>query len=87
MRPLERQAAAARSHASLAEELRALRLYLVGRELASLDARRRAATSERDRLGEAEATLRTRLERAGRGGGHCRRRVVGPARGRAHWPL
>jgi chromosome segregation protein len=62
MRPLERQAAAARSHASLAEELRDLRLYLIGRELATLDDRRRAATSERDRLGEAEATLRSSLE-------------------------
>ena len=38
IRPLERQAAsAAQSHASLAEELRALRLHLVGRELAALD--------------------------------------------------
>jgi len=62
MRPLERQAAAARSHASLAEELRDLRLYLIGRELATLDDRRRAATAERDRLGEAEATLRTTLD-------------------------
>ena len=43
IRPLERQAASARSHASLAEELRALRLHLVGRELAGLDARREAA--------------------------------------------
>jgi chromosome segregation protein len=62
MRPLERQAAAARSHASLAEELRDLRLYLIGRELAALDERRRAATSERARLAEAEATLRTSLD-------------------------
>jgi chromosome segregation protein len=62
MRPLERQAAAARSHASLAEELRDLRLYLIGRELATLDERRRAATSERARLSEAETTLRTSLD-------------------------
>ncbi len=62
MRPLERQAAAARSHASLAEELRDLRLYLIGRELATLDDRRRAATTERDRLAEAEATLRSSLD-------------------------
>jgi chromosome segregation protein len=61
MRPLERQAAAARSHASLAEELRDLRLYLIGRELATLDERRRAATTERDRLGQAESTLQNSL--------------------------
>ena len=54
MRPLERQAAAARSHASLAEELKDLRLFLIGRELAALDERRRKATTERDRLGQAE---------------------------------
>jgi chromosome segregation protein len=62
MRPLERQAVAARSHASLAEELRDLRLYLIGRELATLDERRRAATSERDRLHDNEINLRTSLE-------------------------
>ena len=58
IRPLERQAAAARSHASLAEELRALRLHLVGRELAGLDARREAATTERGRLAESETDAR-----------------------------
>src|SRR5580700_9481898 len=52
MRPLERQAAAARSHASLAEELRDLRLYLIGRELATLDERRRVSGAEHDRLRE-----------------------------------
>ncbi len=57
IRPLERQAASARSHASLAEELRALRLHLVGRELTDLDARREAASAERGRLTESEATL------------------------------
>jgi chromosome segregation protein len=57
IRPLERQAASARSHASLAEELRALRLHLVGRELTDLDARREAASAERARLTDAEATL------------------------------
>ncbi len=57
IRPLERQAASARSHASLAEELRALRLHLVGRELTDLDARREAASAERGRLTDGEATL------------------------------
>jgi chromosome segregation protein len=57
IRPLERQAAAARSHASLVEELRALRLHLVGRELAGLEGRREAAGVERDRLRRDEAAL------------------------------
>src|ERR1041384_5006948 len=37
--PLERQADAARRHGSLVEELRGIRLFLAGRELASLQAR------------------------------------------------
>ena len=39
IRPLERQAAAARSYTGLAEELRAVRLYVAGSELAALDER------------------------------------------------
>jgi chromosome segregation protein len=61
IRPLERQAAAARSHASLAEEGRALRLHLVGRELSTLTDRRRAAAVERDRLAADEAVLQKSL--------------------------
>jgi chromosome segregation protein len=61
IRPLERQAAAARSHASLVEEVRALRLHLVGRDLAALDERRRSATAERDRLAADEAVLQKSL--------------------------
>ncbi len=40
IRPLERQAAAARSYVGLAEELRAVRLYVAGSELRTLDERR-----------------------------------------------
>ncbi len=58
MRPLERQAAAARSHAVLAEELRALRLHLVGRDIAALDERRRSGGHERDGLLSQEDELR-----------------------------
>ena len=61
IRPLERQAASARSHASLAEELRALRLHLVGREIAGLDKRRETATDERGRLSHSEAALVTSI--------------------------
>ena len=50
IRPLERQAAAARSHSSLATELHALRAHLARRELADLERRRRAA-------GDAKSTL------------------------------
>jgi chromosome segregation protein len=57
IRPLERQATAARSHASLAEELRGLRLYLVGRELAAYDERRDRASTERDTLAARDAEL------------------------------
>ena len=58
IKPLERQAAAARSHAALAEELRGLRLFLVGREIADLDERRRRGASERDRLRDEQQQLR-----------------------------
>ena len=58
IRPLERQAASARSHASLAEELRALRLHLVGRELAALDGRRAGGG---DGAGTAERAARPSL--------------------------
>jgi chromosome segregation protein len=55
MRPLERQAEAARRHAELAGELRALRLYLAGRSLAALQARAEAATRDRANLTAEEA--------------------------------
>jgi chromosome segregation protein len=61
MRPLERQAAAARSHATLAHELSALRLYLVGREMAALEDRRRSATAERVLFVEDESALRSSI--------------------------
>jgi chromosome segregation protein len=61
IRPLERQAAAARSHAVLAEELRALRLYLVGEELRALEERRTAAAARRDVLQRREAEVRAAM--------------------------
>jgi chromosome segregation protein len=46
MRPLERQAVAARSHASIADELRDVRVFVAGQELAELIARRDVAEKE-----------------------------------------
>jgi chromosome segregation protein len=46
IRPLERQAAAARSHASVATELLVIRRFLAGTELAELNERRRTAAAD-----------------------------------------
>ena len=63
LRPLERQAEAARRHGGLVEELQALRVFLSGREIASL--RTRLTTLARDKLssGDAEKDLRAELAR------------------------
>jgi chromosome segregation protein len=61
IRPLERQAAAARSHATLAGELEALRAHLSGAELGRLTERREAATAELSGRSEEEAVLRRTL--------------------------
>ncbi len=62
LRPLERQAEAARRHGDLVVELGAIRLYLAGRELAGLAARRAANEDTRTVLdgqeGEARAGWR-----------------------------
>jgi len=61
LKPLERQADAARRHDALADELRALRLHLAGRELAALAARQQAATTARTRLGADETSIKVEL--------------------------
>src|SRR5580658_4526534 len=48
LRPLERQAEAARRHESLSTELRALKLYVAGRELTSLSRRLEEASETRE---------------------------------------
>ncbi len=58
IRPLERQAAAARSHGELTAELRAVRLHLAGGELDELAARRSATTEALARVAEDERRLR-----------------------------
>jgi chromosome segregation protein len=61
LRPLERQADAARRHGALVDELGALRRHLAGRELGQL--RNRLDTATRDRVAHADrdASLKTRL--------------------------
>src|SRR5881394_2916187 len=63
LKPLERQADAARRHDSLADELRALRLHLAGREIGGLQTRLSRATAERAELATASADLRAALAR------------------------
>ena len=61
LRPLERQADAARRHDAVAAELRALRLHLAGRELVSLRARTQAAASARADAATREARVKSEL--------------------------
>jgi chromosome segregation protein len=62
IRPLERQATAARSHAAVAAELRELRVHLAGAELTDLSARRARAARSLDELADDDRVLRDRLE-------------------------
>ena len=62
IRPLERQAAAARSHDTVASELLAVRRYLAGSELADLTARRRAAAQNLTVCRDEERELHEGLE-------------------------
>src|SRR5215831_18438899 len=61
LRPLEKQADAARRHGDLVGELASVRRYLLGRELGSIESRLAAASRERTELGSVEAGLRTAL--------------------------
>jgi chromosome segregation protein len=61
LKPLERQAESARRHGDLAAELRALRLYLSGRELAELARRREAGLALGSRLASDDSRLREEL--------------------------
>jgi chromosome segregation protein len=63
LRPLERQAEAARRHDSLASELRALRLYLAGKELTSLQRRISEAETSRVSLEADDGRLKAELAR------------------------
>jgi chromosome segregation protein len=63
LKPLERQAAAARRHDGLIAELTALRLHLAGRELQALRSRREADHGQRRNLDERERQLVADLAR------------------------
>ncbi|MEZ5141354.1 MAG: chromosome segregation protein SMC [Acidimicrobiales bacterium] len=61
LRPLERQAEAARRHGDLVAELTALRTFVAGRELASLQARLDQTAQRRRELSEREHALQRSL--------------------------
>jgi chromosome segregation protein len=63
LRPLERQADAARRHGSLVEELQGIRLFLAGREIATLTTRLEAGARTKVNLARAEAEVRQALAR------------------------
>ena len=61
LRPLERQAEAARRHGQIVSELRELRLYLSGREIAGLRTRLLALATEKNESGSKEQEIRRQL--------------------------
>jgi chromosome segregation protein len=63
LRPLERQAEAARRHGGLTEELRGIRLFLAGRELTTLQARLESGTRAKADLATNESQIRAALAR------------------------
>ncbi|MEA2716809.1 MAG: chromosome segregation protein, partial [Actinomycetota bacterium] len=62
LRPLERQADAARRHGDLVSELHALRVFLRGRELAALTARHESAAQARAGLAADEGAVKVELD-------------------------
>ncbi len=63
LRPLERQADAARRHDGLEQELRSIRMYMAGRELTDLASRRCATEQARSELNGQESVVRAGLSR------------------------
>jgi chromosome segregation protein len=61
LRPLERQADAARRHGDLIDELTAVRRYLLGRDLSAVETRLAAAERDRGELRSAEERVRSSL--------------------------
>ena len=65
LRPLQRQAEAARRHADLVAELEALRVHLAGREIAALRARLRGHKEMGEARAAERAALRAELDEVG----------------------
>ena len=63
LRPLERQAEAARRHGELMAELRELRVYVAGREIAGLRTKLGSLAAVRIESADQEATLKSELAR------------------------
>ena len=61
LRPLEKQADAAKRHGAVAEELRTLRLYLTGKKLRALETAQSSAKGESRELKEEQVRLRAEL--------------------------
>src|SRR5690349_24586932 len=61
LRPLERQAEAARRHGSVVAELTALRIFVAGRELESLQRSLEAGAQQKVELDRVERELKSRL--------------------------
>src|SRR5262245_14494894 len=61
LRPLERQADAARRHDGLVAELNAIRIHLAGREISQLRERERKRAEARQELAQEEQDVRVRL--------------------------
>ena len=61
LRPLERQAEAARRHDGLVEELRAVRRFLAGRDLAAVESRLASGGRSRVELAATDSELRSEL--------------------------
>jgi len=62
LRPLEKQADAAKRHGAVAEELRTLRLYLTGKKLKAFEAAQSSAKEQRRDLDTEQVRLRGELE-------------------------
>src|SRR5918996_622539 len=66
LKPLERQADAARRHGGLTEELQAIRLHLAGREITTLTDRLGTLGEKKERVAAQEHDARTRAAELGR---------------------
>lgn len=66
LRPLEKQASAARRHGDLVAELAALRVYLAGREIAGLRHRLRSLAADAEARDRDQRAVRSELEDLGR---------------------